>query len=266
MHAVFLVTAAHLQYLQPDNISHPEIVLEYFSQALSGFRIALDTLPGDTAAFRDALRSSSMLLLQYSWAASVPDDAGESDGWDALLGLYIGLRRLLLQLGKDESRFNSSMIYSPRLSIEQYLGGRPVPLDIEYCFNHVVGCVKISDDLLGLIDCASAAQRLTTIWSALKLGVPALESSHIFLDVARYLFTWPIFQSAGFLDLMNKDNGRCQAIMLYYFAGVIRFRSHRFWWMRRRAVFMFDSIFDRLKDKCELCTGMARTLRGEEDL
>jgi hypothetical protein len=36
--------------------------------------------------------------------------------------------------------------------------------------------------------------------------------------------------------------------------------------MRKRAVHMFDRIFQRLKDKCEVCTGMARILKDEEDI
>src|SRR4051812_4420195 len=95
MQAVFLVTAAHLQYLQPYNNSHKAVALKYLSQALPGFRLALDTLPSTTPTSRDVLMACSFLLLQYSWEASIPDGKGDNDGWDSLLGLYNGTRKLV---------------------------------------------------------------------------------------------------------------------------------------------------------------------------
>ena len=199
----------------------------------------------------------------------MPDSNCDSDGWDILLGLYSGVRNIVVSFweAKDSrSRFTPGLIYSPRLSIERYLENQAVPQDIEACFSHCLACTKICDDVeLDVEECMDAAQRLTVIWCALKLGMSALESSGIYLDVARYLFTWPNLHSAGFVNLINTRNGRCQAILLYYFAGIIRFRSERLWWMRRRAVYMFDSIFQRLKDRCEECTGMAKILRDEDD-
>lgn len=103
------------------------------------------------------------------------------------------------------------------------------------------------------------------------MGMQALEASPIFLDVGRYLFTFPNMNTAGFSGLRDMSfQGhivlrQCQVVLLYYFAAVVRFRSERFWWMRQRAIYMFDLIFESLKDKCEVCTGMARQWSEEED-
>lgn len=97
------------------------------------------------------------------------------------------------------------------------------------------------------------------------MGTPMLETSSIYLDVARYLFTWPNLQLYEFGALIGNRNPRYQAILLFYFAGIIKLRSERFWWMRRRAVYMFESICRNLQDKCKVCTGMARMLIDEDE-
>src|SRR4051812_8018091 len=112
MQAVFLVTAAHLQYLQPYNNDHKAMVLECLSQALPGFRLALDNLPGTTPDSADALMACSLLLLQYSWDASIPDGTGDNDGWDSLLGLYNGVKKIVFsfwEVQNDTSRFSPSL-------------------------------------------------------------------------------------------------------------------------------------------------------------
>lgn len=100
------------------------------------------------------------------------------------------------------------------------------------------------------------------------MGIPALEASSIYLDVARYLFTLPItlpiINPDGFGNRAYMKNARYQMILLYYFAAVVRFRSERFWWMRRRARCMFEWLLGELEDKCGVCTGMVRLLVAED--
>jgi len=258
------------------------MVLEQLSQALPSLRTALSDSTDGSPDRGDALMACSILLLQYSWELSMPTDQNsrlESDGWDTLIGLYDGVREIVItfyKLRKEGSRFAAFLIYSPRITIESYFEGKEIPPDIETCFTHLITCTEISDDhgdsLKGwtgdaLRDCTAhdAARRLISIWCALKLGPQGLEESGLLLDVARLLFTWPNVHSAGFFDLTSKG-GRHQAVLLYYFAAIYRLRSERFWWMRARAAYMFEKISTRLKDKCELCVHNARMLFEEEEL
>lgn len=274
MHTVLLLTASHLEHLQPQNHRYRPMIFEHLSQALPGLRIALDTVPGTQNGLGDALMACSCLLLQYSWESPVSGGSWSADyddeGWETLLGLYSGVRNIVFtfwELKHGGSCFTPWLIYSPKTSIEQYFIDQPIPPDLEACFHHVLTCNKISNDLeTDFAACQYAADGLIVIWRALKLGLPALETSDIYLDTARFLFTWPNLHPAGLLNLTASKRVRAQVILLYYFAAVIRLRSERFWWMRRRAVYMFDSIFDRLKDKCDVCTGMAKILRDEEDI
>jgi hypothetical protein len=243
--------------------------LEHLSKALPGLRFALDFPATCHPLSGDAAMACSILLLQHLWDSSIPpsNSGSDSDEWDSILGLYNGLRNIVFsfwELTNGGSRFTPWMIYSPRLSIELYLQGQVLPPHIEACFEHCLSCTDISADLeAGMDDCINAAQRLKTIWHALSMGFPALEVSSIYLDVGRYLFTWPNLGPTGFGSLIGNRDCRYQAILLFYFAGIIKFRSERFWWMRRRAVYMFDSISRNLNEKCSVCTCLAKALIEE---
>ena len=264
MHAIFLATASHLRHLEPHDSRHSRMVLEQLSQALPSFRMTLSNPPRNQPGCGDALMACSMLLMQYSWEFSpvlMEDARVEDDGWDTLLGLYAGVRSIIFEfwdIKNGGSRFTSFLTYSPKINIEQCLANAAIPPDIQACFGHCLSCPQISNgDPKSLNHCISAAWRLIPIWRALKLGSRTLKESGLLLDVARYLFTWPANLSHEFVEFLKQNDARCQVILLCYFAAICKLRCERIWWMQDRAVYMFETLFQCLKDKCDECIGLA---------
>jgi hypothetical protein len=242
------------------------------SQALPGFRTALDSLSSDIPEHGDALLACSLLLLQFSWEFTLPtseESHSENAGWHTMLGLYRGVRNVINEvwgMNSKSSRFAQFWAYNPKKTIELYFENTIVPPNIEACFNHCLTCTKISnnkgDDLNICID---ASQRLIGILCALKMGPRELEDTNLLIDVARCLFTWPTALAAKLFELSETSDKRCHVIMLLYFAAIARIRSEQFWWMRDRAIYMFETLFLTLQGECEECTGMIRQLFDEDD-
>jgi hypothetical protein len=271
MHAVLLVTASHLQHLQPYETRHRKVALEHLSQVIPSFRNALATLTVNRRGSADALLACSMLLLQYSWEftlSTTQNTNRDAEGFGSLLGLYSGLRYIVFEIldARCGSRFDSMLTYSPRLKIERHFEDTTLPSEIQACFDHCLTCTKISDKQdRNMSDCMDAANHLIPILCALMLGRPCLEASGLMLDVARYLFAWPNLLSDGFINLVKINDEGCQVILLYYFAAVSRLRSERFWWMQERSVYMCEAILLRLGNRCEECIRWARELVSKEE-
>ena len=271
MHSVLLVAASHLQHLQPSENRHRKVALEHLSQTLPSFRNALAALPARRGDSADALLACSMLILQYSWEfnrSTIQDANPNPEGFGSLLGLYSGLRYIVFEIidGRSGSRFDSMLIYSPRLKIESYIEDSNLPTEVEVFFGYCLTCTKISDNKnKNMSGCVDAARRLIPILCALKLGRRCLEASGLILDVARYLFAWPNLLSDDFIHLVKMNDESSQVVLLYYFAAVLSIPSERFWWMRDRSVYMCDTILLRLGDRCEECTGWARELISRKD-
>lgn len=268
MHAVFLVTVTHLQHLQPNETRYQLAALEHLSQALPMFRQTLAADSNFTGTHGEALIACAMLLLQYSWTYG-------SEGWSSLVGLYRGMKTVVLEfletLKKTEdshftSMFTSMLSYSPRMRIERHFQNMRIPSDIEDIFTHILSCTKIShaqpDDLKDFIE---PSNRLKTILFALRLGQRDLEASGLELDVARYLFSWLNLLPSSYVSLIARRDERAQVLMLYYFAAVSRLRAERFWWMKERGSFMFEAILNNLGDKCTECTDRAQKIFNAED-
>ena len=268
MHAVFLVTAAHLRHLQPNDTGHQLLALEHLSEVLPRFRKTLAANSDFKGSHGEALIACSMLLLQYSWTY-------DSEGWSGLLGLYRGLTNIVIGFtgtldGSDGSRvrkmFTSMLIYSPRRRLERHFQNMHIPSDIEDVFAHVLCCRKISDKQPDeLTDFTEPSRRLKSILFALKLGTRNLEALGLMIDVARYLFSWPNLLPNFFIRLLQQEDERAQVILLYYFAAVSRLRADRFWWMRERGVSKFESILESIGDRCRECTDLAREIYNSED-
>jgi len=262
MHAVLLVASSHLQHLQPQEKEHQIVALEHLSQALPMFRGALAATYHDQSRPTEAFIACSMLLLQYLWTFN-------SEWWQSILGLYRGLTHIVLDFGdlSERNPFSSMLIYSPRMRIEGYLKDKEVPSNLEEVFSHCLSCTQISGLLNGNYrDYAEPSQRLVTIMCALRLGSRHLEESGLVHDVARYLFSWPNLLPDRFVSFLKIGDRRAQVILLYYFVAVSRLRCERFWWMRDRAVYMFEAISFSLGERCTDCTGRATEMFEEEDL
>jgi hypothetical protein len=253
MHAIFLVSATHLQELQPSKTGDRVVALEHLSQVLPTFRSAIETIPHhedcsmDTA---EALIACALLLIQYSWTF-------ESQTWSSLLGLYRGLKDVTFALlSKIQGGWLSPILgCCPKLRIEHYMTITEETFHPKPDLTHCLTCTKISDiQPENPSDFSDPIQRLMEILWALDLDCSRPERHDLKLDAARYLFSVPGWLSDGFIRLIRLEDGRAQVFMLYYFAAISRLKSETFWWMRKRANYMFEAISLSLGNRCEECT------------
>jgi hypothetical protein len=268
MHAIFLVTATHLQHLRPRETNHRVVALQHLSQALPVFRNAIDDLSDGkeySLEAGEALIACSLLLLQYSWNF-------DSEVWnrdESLTGLYRGLTsitRSCLDRVSGSSCLTPMLGYSPRRHIEQRMRMAGVAQKIDGALLHILTCTKISDvQPQNPIDFYDPIERLNAILWALDPDRNGVGNLDLELPAARYLFSLPNWLPDGFIQLAKMNDGRAQAILLYMFAAISRLRSERFWWMRKRALYVFKEISLRLGNRCVECTGRAHEIFRLED-
>ena len=263
MHAVLLVSADHLQWLQPHENRHRESILEFLNLALPSFREALSVSPmikGDTS---DSLIACAMLLVQHWWA-----DPDSQAGFDCLVELTAGLTTIVLTAFSrgGRSRLDWIVYYHPTVTLRWHTEKTSSPAEIEALLLHCLTCTKISKhNRTAFNNYSNATTRLVPALAAIKLGRRNLEATGLMQDVARYLFTWPLFLSDDFIKLVKGNDERAQIVMLYYYAAVAWLGPGRFWWMQRRSISTCKALLLAIGDKCEECTSWASQLFEERD-
>ncbi|OCK87144.1 uncharacterized protein K441DRAFT_623504 [Cenococcum geophilum 1.58] len=130
MHAILLVSATHLSYLNPVNIINYRASVQHLSKTLHLFRHALSQPV--TSHNADALMATAVLLYHHAWAnieLIQSSSSGESDSdvpldlsMDPIFTLSSGLRGVFLSAWKylsnpSSSVFAASTLYRPRYSI-----------------------------------------------------------------------------------------------------------------------------------------------------
>lgn len=267
MHTIFLVTATHLQHLQPHETRHRIVALQNLSQALPGFRNAIDNLSGSREypmEMAEALIACSLLLLQYSWNF-------DSEVWnrdESLTGLYRGLMAITLSCLDEvrEGSLSSMLTYSPRLHIEQRMRIAGTAYKVDGVLLHILSCTKISNiQPENPSDFLDPIERLNSILWALDPDGNGSANLDLELPAARYLFNLPNWLPDGFIRLVKMNDGRAQTLLLYMFAAITRLRSERFWWMRKRALYLFEEISLSLGNRCVECTSRAHEIFRREE-
>ncbi|KAH8786800.1 hypothetical protein F5882DRAFT_403622 [Hyaloscypha sp. PMI_1271] len=252
MHAIFLVTATHLQYLQPHETRHRIVALQNLSQALPGFRNAIDKLSGSkeySMEMAEALIACSLLLLQYSW--NFDSEVWNRDG--TLTGLYRGMMAITLSCLDEvrEGSLSPMLRYSPRLHIEQRMRIAGTAYKVDDVPLHILSCTKISNiQPENSSDFLNPIERLNSILWALGPDRSGSANLDLELPAAR---------------LVTMNDGRAQTLLLYWFAAISRLRSERFWWMKKRALYLFDEVSLGLGNRCVECTSRAHEILRRED-
>lgn len=136
-----------------------------------------------------------------------------------------------------------------------------VKCTLDRVFAHILTCTKISDiQQEDPSDLSDFLQRLSTIFWALDSDPDEFREVGLELAAARYLFTLPTWFSDGFIHLIRQLDGRAQVVLLYYFTAITQLRSEKFWWMTKRAIYMFNEMSCIIGDKCVECTGRAQEI------
>jgi hypothetical protein len=263
MHAIFAITAAHLQHLQPQEKRYRIVALQSLSQVLPVFRNAIGNIAKSneySVEMGEALLACSMLLLQCAW-----DSGSEISHNHNLSGFYHGVASIIEAcIHRVNGGFLFQMLnYSPRRDIEQCMKSSGAVCNNEGVFRHILTCTIISDiQPENPSTFNDPVQGLSAILWALdsdRNGELGLEFA-----AARYLFTSPLWFPDPFVSLVKANDGRARAFLLYFFAAISKLRSERFWWMRKRALYLFGEISSSLGNKCTECTDRAHEIfRGE---
>jgi hypothetical protein len=269
MSAVLLVASSHINYYLPNDHPDRRPVLHHFANALSGLRVAL--AEEITATTFESIIGCSILLIHYSWTYV---DAGPNDELDIgylfreTVALLHGLKDCVVAAQDvfHQTKWSKVLMYSPRLNLERYIreskGNNPMFSDM---FHHCLFCglgTKCTDGASA--DNMSAASRLLIPLQALKLSLPDFHGSDVASDVLRYLFTWPTLCTKGYVQQVKENNPTSLTILLYYYSAIVSVLSDKIWWMRDRAIFMFNILRSRLEGQCDECTGPAIALCSPE--
>jgi hypothetical protein len=270
MHAMLFMAASHLRHLQPEESIHRKEELEHFSLVIPVFNAALSGPITEDNLY--ALCACSLLILQYSWACPDLTDREANNaidfGFESLVGLYTGMRRLALSLLTIHDPYlHSIMLHRPIEIISRYSENTSIPAELEDLFSHCCLCPEWcgSGDKNFSIR-MEAAQRLIPVLSALKLGERELEASGLMLDISRYLFVLPLFWSEEYGQFLRNNDEASLVILLYYFSLVHRLLSGKYWWMRERSAHLCEWLLARLGNRCERCAGWARQISSMQPL
>jgi hypothetical protein len=264
MSAVLLLASAHINHFLPRDSLEYRPVLHHYGNALSGLRTALaEEL---TAESFDSIMGASMLLIQYSWTHT---DFGPSNQLDIsyifqeTVSLFHGLKDCVVA-SQDifyDTKWAKVLKYSPRASLEQFVLDHGDRSDFQRMFDHCLFCGLGTKCRGGTsADNMNAASRLLLPLHAIKLSLPHTRGSAVSFDISRFLFTWPTLCTKGFVQQIKENHPTSLTLLLYYYAGVVSILSDDVWFMRDRAVYMYNLLKSKLEGYCDRCTGPAIAL------
>jgi len=106
-------------------------------------------------------------------------------------------------------------------------------------------------------DNTHAIQKLLIVLRAIELSPQNIEESPVFHDIIRYLFTWPLQCTKGFMEHVESQEPVSMTALLYYYAAAASVSKGRVWWMQDRARGIYEVLRARLAGRCAECTGPA---------
>jgi hypothetical protein len=258
MHAVLLISASHLYYLQPEVARHAEDEAHHLAHALSGFRAVLSTPPEQQNA--DVIIACAFILLHYAWAvpfssSDVPGNISVDVGSDNLLSFATGLKCVIQSTRAFEG--DSLCIFRTVLapdSIEQFKGWAAATncsYDFEGAFLRrarvdpaLINDPTTEDDCWKL-GCGSvnAADRLVPIFHVIDAVVKGEEDvSYLMPEVQAYSLMWPGKCTGEFEKDVKENKVEALVVMLSFYACTWWLLSKQVWWVERRSRVMCEAI------------------------
>ncbi|PVH89005.1 hypothetical protein DL98DRAFT_160262 [Cadophora sp. DSE1049] len=259
--AVLLLSSAHVNSSLPENHPNRRPVLIHFANAISGLRAALNERI--TAQSFDSIVGCSFLLVHYSWAAE-DTDPEITHHFREIVGLINGTKNCVVE-GQD--LLQGSALYEvfrhrPGVKLEKFIEDSPTrSTKTSALFHHCTMCGQGTKRASGASpDNTYAVQKLQTVLQAIELSHPNVEDSPVFHDVIRYLFTWPLQCTKGFMEHVESQEPVSMTALLYYYAAASSVSLGRVWWMQDRARVIYSALKARLGGRCAECTDPAVAL------
>ncbi|XMA08505.1 hypothetical protein WAI453_001296 [Rhynchosporium graminicola] len=259
--AVLLLSSAHINSSLPEHHPTRRPVFGYFADAIFGLRKALSDKI--TAQSFDSIVGCSFLLLHYSWAADNPEP-DIFHHFREVVGIINGIKNCVVE-GQD--LLQGSALYEvfrhrPGVKLEKFIEDSPRKLKkTSVLFDHSVLCGLGTKNATGASsDNMHAIQKLTIVLQAIELSQSDIKNSGVFHDVVRYLFTWPLQCTPGFMEQIENQESVSMLALLYYYAAASNVGSRRVWWMQDRARTIYSTLRARLEGRCGECTDPAIAL------
>ncbi|KAK0109947.1 hypothetical protein ONS95_002614 [Cadophora gregata] len=260
--AVLLLSSAHINSSLPKKDPTRRPVLNHFANAVSGLRAALNERI--TAQSFDSIVGCSFLLVHYSWAAE-ESDPHVTHHFHEIVGLINGTKNCVVE-GQD--LLQGSALYEvfrhrPGLKLEKFIEESPMrgSTRTSALFNHCMMCGLGTKGVSGASpDNTHAIQKLVTVLRAIELSQPNVEVTPVLHDIIRYLFTWPLQCTKGFMEHIDAQEPASMTALLYYYAAAASVSLGRVWWMQDRARVIYAFLKASLVGRCAECTNPAIAL------
>ncbi|KAH7360360.1 hypothetical protein BKA65DRAFT_547081 [Rhexocercosporidium sp. MPI-PUGE-AT-0058] len=259
--AVLLLSSAHINSSLPVNHPNRRPVLEHFANAITGLRIALNDKI--TAQSFDSIVGCSFLLIHYSWAAD-ESDPDITSHFREIVGLINGTKNCVVE-GQD--LLQGSALYEvfrhrPGKKLENFneesaTKSTKTSALLYHCLLCGLGTKKAAG---ASPDNTHAVEKLLIVLRAIEFSRHDPERSGVFHDIVRYLFTWPLQCTKGFMEQLEDQEPVSMLALLYYYAAAVNITSGKVWWMQNRAQLIYSSLKSRLEGQCSQCTDPAIAL------
>lgn len=146
--------------------------------------------------------------------------------------------------------------YRPTANLERYSRESGVD-DDEFArlFTHFIFCgqgTRIKQN--STADNLNAAKRLMIPLHAMFAAWPDVKATGYTSDILRYLFTWPSFCTAGFVQQVKDGNMTSLTILFYYYSAILGMYSDKIWYMKDRSMYMHNALRKILQGRCDKCT------------
>jgi hypothetical protein len=254
MHAMLMMSAAHLSFLEPWNEDYSKAESFHLSHASKGLRAAIASQHVDENV--QACFGAGILIYNQSWTARCgqhDETNAEHPGPDFLVPLATGLKDVLNQpdnwaciLGSDLYQHCGGTI--PRLILENCVINTVFPVQLEEGFRvqyaSVLGQPASGDHFN---TCMKEFERLIPAIAVIKLSRCGLNiSTELEPQFIRYLFTWPVILDKEFVKLTQAADVITRLIFYYYYSAVVSGFPEKYWWAQRRPKFTMKKLYDSL--------------------
>ncbi|KAL2074837.1 hypothetical protein VTL71DRAFT_8616 [Oculimacula yallundae] len=259
--AVLLLSSAHINSSLPEHHPTRRPVLTHFANAIAGLRVALTERI--TAPSFDSIVGCSFLLLHYSWTAE-ESDPDIFHHFREIVALINGTKNCVVE-GQDllkDSALYEVFRYRPGLKLEKFNENSPKDsTKTSALLEHSLLCGLGTKRATGAsADNILAIQKLSIVVESIELSQADIGGSDVFHDIVRYLFTWPLQCTNGFMSQIEDQEPVSMLVLLYYYAAASKVASGRVWWMQDRARIIYSSLRARLEGRCAECTDPAIAL------
>lgn len=259
MHAILLMAASHLKYLQPKEEQFHKAEGQHLSRTLAGFRTALTVPVSEDNA--DVLLSCSILLLHHAWTVPYSSNQASEEynnididiGADNLLQLSVGLKYVALSMWevREQSIFNHIISSKTIHRIKDWNAKLPSMLDPpRFWTRHLT--LTDGDLVEGNYDgCSDALERLLPVLKCLGSAKCMTDHPDVVSDIGRYLCLWPVKSSDDFLRLAKANEPRCLLVLFSFYLCMSNLASKHFWWVRDRAGCMCNALHMKLENEAQ---------------